>query len=72
MRLSSRAVQGSHAAADPRQRRRRPSCPRKPEHVVYVLERVVHEDLSALGDELRCYKNNIVSDVHEGSVALNS
>jgi len=69
MRLSSRAVQ---AAAEPRWRRLRLSRPRKPEHVVYVLERVVHEDLSALWDELCCYKNNIVSDVHEGSVALNS
>ena len=76
IRLNSRAVQGSHAAAEPRRRRRRrrrrPSHPRKPERVVHGLDRVVHEDLGSLGNKLRGYKNNIESDVHEGSVALNS
>ena len=75
MRLSSRAVQGSHAAAEPRRRRwwrRRPSRLRELERVIHGLDRVVHEDLRSLGDELRGYKNNIVADIHESSVALYS
>ena len=46
-------------------------CPQAPRGPA-ALRRVVHEDLSVLGNEFLGHQNNVAPDVHEGCVAVNS